>query len=268
MFCSGVPDSCLSGLRWLLIKHAPNLYSPSQYSGEITPEAYRIGISQADSLLLGRAVAETVAPLLEISANERIEDSAVELAARRFEASIERSSILVTLTPPLKPRPIGLQIPAVEGATIEWLLDTIYYAIESSVKPFTYGETWMLFRGSNGSAFAEMGTSWARSRKWESDTRPIGEVGIGPGGQLTAARIERLTVRNVITGARASLMISPGRTVKEVVNNSEFIAKGILFSVRDKRGYVVDDRPAADFAGLVLNVGIPGDLMTGDAEAM
>lgn len=72
-----------------------------------------------------------------------------------------------------------------------------------------------------------------------------------------------LTLRNAISNARQDVEVEPGKTVRQVVEESGFIAAGNGFSVRDKSGQVVDDRPAADFANTVLSVGLPGDHVVG-----
>jgi hypothetical protein len=82
---------------WLLIRHAPNLYAPGQYSRDITPEIYRIGISRADSVFFGRAVAESVVPLLGQAGQGEDHDAVVRQVALRFEAAVEESSVTVSL---------------------------------------------------------------------------------------------------------------------------------------------------------------------------
>jgi hypothetical protein len=170
---------------WLLVKHAPKLYAPGQYSKEITPEIYRIGISRADSIVLGRAVAETVVPLLGGESGTETREAVVKKVARRFETLIEESSIIVSLDQ-LKRRADPLQIPVGPETSVQWLLDTIFFALDPAVEPNTYGRAWMLI-DDDGNQYAEMGRSWARDHlKRDKDPRTIDEVGILPGSHLTA----------------------------------------------------------------------------------
>lgn len=179
---------------WLLIKHAPNLYAPGQYSKDITPEIYRtgIGISRADSLFIGRAVGEAVVPLLGDNEDKHARGEVVERVARQFEVAVAESSVTVSLDH-LKPGAELLRLPITEETTVDSLLDFIYFALTPAVKPFTYGQAWTLI-DDHGNEYTDMGTVWARSRNLPRDARPIAEVGIVPGERLTAmakARTER-----------------------------------------------------------------------------
>jgi hypothetical protein len=72
-----------------------------------------------------------------------------------------------------------------------------------------------------------------------------------------------VTFRNAITDARQEVEVQPGQTVKQAVEASGFIATGNQFSVRDKDGHVVDDKPATEYANTLLSVGLPGDTVRG-----
>jgi hypothetical protein len=70
-----------------------------------------------------------------------------------------------------------------------------------------------------------------------------------------------ITLRNVISNERTEIAARDGRTVKQAVQEAGFVFGD--FSVRDKRGEVVDGRPIRDFEGEVLSVGLPGDTVEG-----
>lgn len=178
-FAVAFPTVVFAVFVWLLVKHAPNLYAPRQYSSEITPEIYRVGISRSNSELLARAVGATLAPLLEGVSDGKASDDVREQVARRFEVAIEQSSVAVTLTPPLSLRHEELQIPVTSHTTVRWLLDSIYYALRPALKPYSYGRSWLLV-DDNGVEYADMGTRWM-----EPDERLITELGIHPGTHLT-----------------------------------------------------------------------------------
>jgi hypothetical protein len=74
---------------------------------------------------------------------------------------------------------------------------------------------------------------------------------------------DNVTFRNAITGDRQEVGIDPGQTVRDAVEASGLVAAGNAFSVRDKRGEVVDDQMAAQHANTVLTVGLPGDRVAG-----
>lgn len=185
-FAVSFPTVVFAVFVWLLIRHAPNLYAPGQYSKDITPEMYRtgIGISRADSLFIGRAVGEAVVPLFGGNADKNAHGAVVEQVARQFEVAVAESSVTVSLDR-LKPGAELLQLPITEETTVDSLLDFIYFALAPVVKPFTYGQAWTLI-DDHGNEYTDMGTVWARSRNLPRDARPIAEVGIVPGEHLTA----------------------------------------------------------------------------------
>ena len=188
-FAVAFPTAVFVVFVWLLIQHAPNLYAPSQYSKEITPEAYRIGISRADSILFGRAVAETVVPLLGEDHGGESHTAAVEQVARRFETAVEKSCVILSVDA-LVPGAQQLQIAVDSETTISELLDWIYFQLEPAVEPFSYDINWLLI-GEDGTEYTDMGTPWARQRGLSEDTRPISAVGIEPGIRLTAVAKRR-----------------------------------------------------------------------------
>lgn len=193
---------------WLLIKHAPNLYAPGQYSKDITPEIYRtgIGISRAQSLFIGRAVAEAVVPLFRDHADDHARGEVVEQVARKFEVAVAESSVTVTLNR-VKPGAELLQIPITEETTVDSLLDVIYFALAPAVRPFTYGQTWTLI-DDHGNEYNDMGTPWARSRNLTRDTRPITQVGIVPAEHLTAVAKARTDRRRSAFNRRLASLIN------------------------------------------------------------
>jgi hypothetical protein len=76
-----------------------------------------------------------------------------------------------------------------------------------------------------------------------------------------------VTFRNAITDARHQVDVSPGQTVRQVVETSGFVASGNDFSVRDKNGIVVDSDQATKHEGTVLTVGLAGDTVRGGARS-
>ena len=186
-FAVGFPAVVFGVFVWLLVKYAPNLYSPGQYSRDITPEIYRfgIGISRTESLILGRAVAETVAPLLR-GGNDDEEAciATAEQIARRIETAVIDSSVAVSLSD-LKPGERDLRIPVTEETSVTQLLDGIYFALIPAIAPDSYQETWTLLDES-GRELSWIGKSWARDRGMLRDERHIADAGIFPGSTLTA----------------------------------------------------------------------------------
>lgn len=192
---------------WLLIRHAPKLYAPGQYSSDITPEIYRLGLSPSESSFLGHAVAETVVPLLKSKDDGEDRREAVERVARRFEAAIERASVTVSLNQ-LKPGAEDLQIPVSERTNVDAFLDMIYFSLKPTIKPFTYNISWVL-KDEYGKEYTDIGSSWARQGDAIGDSRPLVKVGILQGSKLEAVRkesksLQRATIRQAKTLAQGA----------------------------------------------------------------
>lgn len=183
-FAVAFPAAVFGVFVWLLIKHAPKLYSPGQYSRDITPEIYRLGISRADSIFLGRAMAETVVPLLGNNSEGDTHDARVEQVVRRFEAAVEESSIIVSLHP-LKPNSKLLHLPVSGETKVQALLNEIFFELDPVVEPASYDRSWVLI-DEDGRQYTDMGISWAEEHNLMGDNRSISEVGISPGCRLTA----------------------------------------------------------------------------------
>lgn len=183
-FATGFPVVIFCGFIWLLVKHTPKLYAPGQFTERVTPEIFRagIGISQAGSINLGRAVADAMAPLLWDDRGGESLETAAEQVARRFEAAVTASAVTVTLHY-LKPGEDDLRIPVTERTTVTELLDGIYLAIVPAVRPDSYGKTWILL-GENGEELPGIGVPWARERGMIRDERNLADAGILPGSTL------------------------------------------------------------------------------------
>lgn len=203
-FAVAFPVAVFGVFIWLLIKHTPKLYSPSQYSREITPEIYRLGISRADSIFLGRAVAETVVPLLEDDSEGEDRAARVEQVVRRFEAAVEESSVTVSLLP-MKPKSKLLHFPVNNETKVQALLNEIYFELDQVVEPGTYGKSWVLV-DEEGREYADMGISWADEHNLMGDSRTISEVGIFPGGHFTAIEKSRPRRRSPAVKSRVRLL--------------------------------------------------------------
>jgi hypothetical protein len=189
-FAVTFPSVVFAVFVWLLVRHAPNLYAPGQYSRDITPEVYRTGISRTESIFLGRAVAKSVVPLLGGDSETPVREADIEQVARRFEEAIAESSVSISLED-MKRGAGQVHIPVDDGTSIQSLLDQIFFELDSTVQPGTYGRAWVLV-DEKGEQLSEMGMSWARKRLGqERDPRTIAAVGILPGAHLTATRLSR-----------------------------------------------------------------------------
>lgn len=185
-FATGYPVLVFAAFVWLLVRHTPKLYSPPQFSKDITPEMFRagIGISRTESINLARAVAAAMAPLLAMDDDDELLAVTTRQVAQRFETAVSASSVTITLSY-LKPGEPDLRIPVTDQTSVTELLDGIYLALIPAVPPDSYQRTWTLIDGT-GAELPRLGKSWAIERGMLRDERPIADAGIFPGGTFTA----------------------------------------------------------------------------------
>jgi hypothetical protein len=184
-FAVAFPTLVFAVFVWLLVKHAPKLYAPAQYSRDITPEVYRAGISQADAQFIGRALAKTVVPLLgDLGDDQADREAVVEKVGLDFEAAFRESAVEIEVVPP-QPGDEPVRVPVTTKTEVGDLLDQVWLELNGRVAPYTYNREWIL-TSSDGSRCPDMGTVWAKRHGLQRDTRPISEVGIKPGDCLKA----------------------------------------------------------------------------------
>jgi hypothetical protein len=185
-FATGFPVLVFTAFIWLLVQHTPKLYSPGQYSKEITPEVFRTGIqiSHAESINLGRAVAAALAPLLWEGTDEDVLAAGARKIAQSFEEAVVESSVTIVLSY-LKPGTRDLRIPVTEDTTVTDLLDGVYLALVPWASPDSYQQTWTLLN-EKGEEIPATGARWAKDRGMLRDERLISHAGIFPGNTLTA----------------------------------------------------------------------------------
>jgi hypothetical protein len=98
-------------------------------------------------------------------------------------SELNRLAITVNFAP-FDPRLGPLQVPLSEHATVQDLLNFVYFALPDSVSAFSYGDQWLLRRPRDGQVFSDMGTRWAEARGHGIDSRTLAQVGIEPGDWL------------------------------------------------------------------------------------
>jgi hypothetical protein len=190
VFATAFPLIVLAVFVWLLLRHPGNLYSPDQnYVGVLTRE------NNARMAVFGEAVVTTVAENLDDEPSASQAD-----IRRRFKGvlgdALERSTITIDRSL------VGQGVPSSshgvtvdDSTTIADFLDSVYYALENAVSPYTYGEEWIL-RDQHGDYLHNIGSTWGsrryiRGEPRERDTRKLGDIGIQPGRTLHAEMLSR-----------------------------------------------------------------------------
>jgi hypothetical protein len=118
----------------------------------------------------------------------KVREESVEDIERVTQAAIAESILTVSIDR-IKAGAEPMQIQVSPDSTVSSVLDAIYYELSPAVSARTYAKSWILV-ADDGSEYSGMGTAWAQSRNLSTDERPITEVGIVPGLQLTAMPLE------------------------------------------------------------------------------
>jgi hypothetical protein len=117
-----------------------------------------------------------------------VREESVEDIERVTQAAISESSLTVSIDR-IKPGAEAMQIQVSTDSTVSSVLDAIYYSLSPAVNARTYAKSWILV-DDDGNEYPDIGTAWAQSRNLMTDERPITEVGIVPGLQLTAIPLQ------------------------------------------------------------------------------
>ncbi len=192
IFTVTFPLIVLAVFIWLLVRHPANLYGPWQYSEGVGVEAYAAALNRqrrTTSLVYRHAASEAVA--LASSRESGASDSgsavSVERVKEDFDRLIRESSIVVDCSAFRDGEPV--LIPVTQETTAAELLNAIYFELAPAVRPFTYGESWLL-ADQSGHRLTELGTQWARRRNRGQDLRRLEEVGIELGSSLTVVPVD------------------------------------------------------------------------------
>lgn len=181
VFAVSFPIGVLGVFVWLLLEHPANLYSPAQYTDETPIGTFAAVLnrqSRANSIVYSHAIGEAIASATEVPGPDETwsVDALREHIAVAIDRGVENRSVSIV-------RPDGLDpvhIPVTDETTVGELLDSIYLEIAPLVRPYTYGESWLLV-GENGTTLDRIGTSWAQRGGRSRDERPLATVGIAPG---------------------------------------------------------------------------------------
>ncbi|AEV85378.1 hypothetical protein ACWT_4358 [Actinoplanes sp. SE50] len=186
VFAVGFPLIVFAVFSYLLVGHTAKLYAPSQYSVDIDPERFAVGVNaggftQPQVTLIAEAVAQAIEQSEPASHGDaNVASRAVEV----FRQTIFQSSVAVDLDGIGDGGSDGLVIPVDRGTGVDDFLDQVWFAMRGRFRAFTYGKDWVLVDDENRKEFREAGTAWAQKHGETRDRRPLSEIGISPGSNL------------------------------------------------------------------------------------
>lgn len=190
IFTVTFPLVVLGAFHWLLVNHPANLYGPWQYPKGVDVDAYAEALSRqrrTTSVVYHHAASEAVA----LASRQGVGAGGAAAEREDVEETLDRlvkeSSIIVDCSD-FRPGESAV-IPVTHETTVTELLNAIYFELAPRVRPFTYGESWLLIDQA-GRRQTGIGTQWAERRNLHSDLRRLDEVGIEPGSSLTAVRVD------------------------------------------------------------------------------
>jgi hypothetical protein len=185
-FSVAFPLLVLAVFTWLLLKHPANLYSPGQFTLQTSIEVFARTLAQRDQdreSVLKSALVAGIAEATHTPNSELVmDDSLRERVAETVERKVDEASLTVDVGS-LTNGADQIQIPVTSRTRVDSLLNTVYFAIAPAVRPFKYGESWVLAT-EDMRPLPDMGTKWANRRGLEFDSRSLDAVGIHPGNRL------------------------------------------------------------------------------------
>lgn len=210
VFSVSFPATIAVGLFVLLWKKPEVLYAPGDYSVE-TPirdyvEAVRGATLPAAVTRQAEAMEKIVASAVETTITKFRKDptanndiDARTLAREVADYEIRKSAIEVQLPIIASSSRNGHLLLPIEDyeTTVDEFLDTLYFAMQKLVPPYTYGQTWVLINEETGQSLTKVGASYVgNAGRRGKDNRLLSEVGIIPG--------RRFAVRLLAAPTRAS----------------------------------------------------------------
>jgi hypothetical protein len=191
-FAVGFPIIVLTVFVWLLLKHPLNLYSPAQFTETTSIQMFAQAFTQErrdHDEVVKTALIEEVVQAMETDAAQPVTAvrNSREGVAERIERRIDEASVTIDrhlFVEDAEPQ----QIPVTATTRVDSFLNTCYFSIAPRVRPFTYGQSWIL-ADEKGEWIRDIGTRWAKEQGRESDTRRLTEVGISPGTKLLVVPI-------------------------------------------------------------------------------
>ncbi|MFJ9901674.1 hypothetical protein ACIRVK_02005 [Streptomyces sp. NPDC101152] len=117
-------------------------------------------------------------------------ENVVERAVKLTEDKVAQSSITVDISQIAPEEDVAtVLLPVDEETEVSTFLNQLYVQVSPHVRPFTYGERWIL-KDANGKQLQDMGALWAREHMGTPfDPRRLSEFGVKAGVRLTAIEI-------------------------------------------------------------------------------
>jgi hypothetical protein len=201
IFAVTFPIVVLASFVWLLLKHPGNLYSPWQYTAQTSVESYVSALRRERrdfTTVIGAALTEAVTTAVEPRDAQDGGRDPKEVRARvedAFADAVQRNSIAVDPSMFL-PGADPVTFAVGPETTVQDLLDSVYFALQPAVEPYSYGRSWVL-SDAELRPLPEIPSS--RSKRVG---RKLSEVGLEPGATLVATRV---TQRNATAADGTSI---------------------------------------------------------------
>jgi len=181
-------SSVTAGFFYLLNSRAHVFYSPREYKGGATVEQYSKAVARAQYQAKSQAQVVSTSTDLAFASLEKsltaahADDHLIRNVLSSARSEVRRSTVTVNLS--TFDKSLGeVTMPVTDDQPVIDFTNSIYFLLPTTVPAFTYGETWLLRRRSDGHIFTEMGTPWAMRNGRKSDERPLAEVGIRGGSE-------------------------------------------------------------------------------------
>jgi hypothetical protein len=204
VFSVAFPIMVGAGLFVILWKKPEVLYAPGDYSKDTPIRDYVDAVrggglssaarqTEAIEQIVTSAIESTIVKFREDpTANLNVDARTLARSVANIE--IKKSTIEVQMPIVGKDSALGrILIPADEDEMyVDDFLDTLYFAMDGLVPPYTYGKTWMIFDAETNQAFDKIGSTYLgrELNKRSGDNRPLHEVGIIAGRPIVVRLLE------------------------------------------------------------------------------
>jgi hypothetical protein len=193
-FSLGFPLVVLAGLGVFLWKKPEVLYAPGDFSKETPIQTYVDAVRgqnvqstiEAQTAALREIVESAVeSTIVQYQPAAGTTDDASAIARSVAEEEISKHTIVVDVpTFALRVETMPFPVPVAGSTTVDQFLNTVFYAMDGVVRPYTYGTDWVLLDPA-GRELHDIGTDYAvKALHRRRDERTLAEAGIAAGSRL------------------------------------------------------------------------------------
>lgn len=181
-----------------------HFYAPTEYGKKLSPrelaevfapkrnldesKLYEDIQSTIRSTLTSKEIISKLSETVAKGAGKKIEEQVASVLISAADKTVEKigtsNFLTIDSTQLLNQNGKIWRVPYEQFATIDDLLDDIWFSLTPYIPSYTYGEKWVLYNKKTGTVLKDIGYRWAAAHSEHRDNRSLQEVGITPGTRL------------------------------------------------------------------------------------